>query len=175
MIKTKLILTFIVLTLAAVVLFGQSAGNRGYIVEIGDSCPDFSMTLANGKTVTLATLKDKIFMLQFTASWCSVCRKEMPHIEREIWQQYKDQGLVVIGVDRDEPLAVVQKFAQEMKISYPLALDPGAEIFKKFAFENSGVTRNVLVNRDGKIVHLTRLYDKAEFHELVNHIGELFQ
>ena len=92
MIKTKLILTFIVLTLAAVVLFGQSAGNRGYIVAVGDPCPDFTMTLANGKTVTLAALKGKVFMLQFTASWCSVCRKEMPQIEREIWQQYKGSG-----------------------------------------------------------------------------------
>ena len=166
---------FSITVLTLVVLFSQQTGNRGYIVEVGDQCPDFSMTLADGKSITLNDMKGKVFMLQFTASWCSVCRKEMPHIESEIWQQYKDQGLVVIGVDRDEPLEVVQNFAKEMKISYPLALDPGSEIFKKFAFENSGVTRNILVDRDGKIIHLTRLYDEAEFHGLVKHIGELIQ
>ena len=53
----------------------------GYIVKIGQQVPDFSMTTADGKTVRMADLKGKIVMLQFTASWCSVCRKEMPHIE----------------------------------------------------------------------------------------------
>jgi peroxiredoxin len=154
-------------------LLSQS-GNCGYIVEVGEDCPDFQIILTDGKTINLTDLKGKPFMLQFTASWCSVCREEMPHIEKDIWQTYGKKGLVVIGVDRDEPLDVVQKFARDMKISYPLALDPGAKIFKKFAFENSGVTRNVLVDRNGKIVYLTRLYNEVEFNGLLQHIDRMF-
>ncbi len=54
-------------------------------------------------------------MLQFTASWCSVCRQEMPFIEKEIWQEKKSSGLSVIGIDRDEPADKVLKFQKDMK------------------------------------------------------------
>tara|TARA_Y100000758_G_C15829645_1_gene341461 strand:- start:72 stop:632 length:561 start_codon:yes stop_codon:yes gene_type:complete len=106
-------------------------------------------------------------MLQFTASWCSVCRKEMPHIEKEIWNIYKEFGLKVIGIDKDEPLETVQNFAKETHITYPLALDPKAEIFSLFAKKESGVTRNVIINPEGKIVFLTRLYDPIEFENMI--------
>ncbi|GIR41948.1 MAG: hypothetical protein CM15mP52_1780 [Candidatus Neomarinimicrobiota bacterium] len=64
------------------------------------------------------------------------------------------KGVVLIGVDRDEPLDVVLKFQKEMGTTYPLALDPGANIFGLFADKNSGVTRNVVIDQNGKIVFL---------------------
>ena len=57
---------------------------RGYIVEVGDIAPDFEMALPNGERVQLSSLRGKVVMLQFTASWCGVCRKEMPYIEKDI-------------------------------------------------------------------------------------------
>lgn len=148
------------------------ADTQGYIVTIGDQAPsDFELVLANGRKTTLRALRGKVVVLEFTASWCSVCREEMPHLEREVWQAYKDKGLVLIGVDRDEPLEIVQKFAREMHITYPLALDPGAGIINRFAEQNAGVTRNVVIDPHGKIVLLTRLYDPAEFATMVDEIG----
>ncbi|MFQ6613558.1 MAG: TlpA disulfide reductase family protein [Fidelibacterota bacterium] len=147
--------------------------SRGYIVRVGDPCPDVEIQLTDGTFIKTAELRGKVLMLQFTASWCSVCRKEMPHIEAEIWKPYRDHGLVLIGVDRDEPVDTVKAFAREMKITYPLGLDPGAEIFGLFADKESGVTRNVIVDRKGIIVMLTRLYDEAEFQAMVKKIGEL--
>ena len=149
--------------------------NRGYIVETGQKAPLFETTLANGETFNLAAQKGKVVMLQFTASWCGVCRKEMPHIEKEIWQKYKDKGLVLVGIDRDEPLETVNEFSVQTGISYPLALDPGAKIFSLFAEKEAGVTRNVLIDREGKIVFLTRLFNEAEFSSLVKKIDELMQ
>lgn len=138
----------------------------GYIVKVGDMAPDFTIKEAGGKTYKLSDLKGKVVMLQFTASWCSVCRTEMPFIEKEIWQEKKNSGLVVIGIDRDEPEDKVLKFKKDIKISYPLALDPGADIFGLFAQKEAGVTRNVIINRSGKIIFLTRLYDRREFDEM---------
>ena len=57
---------------------------RGFIVKIGDTSPDFSMEYLDGSIKNLSDYRGQIVMLQFTASWCSVCRKEMPHIENEI-------------------------------------------------------------------------------------------
>jgi len=148
--------------------------DRGYIVKTGDIAPaDFELVLNDGTKTSLKQLRGKVVILQFTASWCSVCREEMPHLEKEIWQAYKDKGLVLIGVDRDEPLEKVQGFHQGMNISYPLALDPGADIFGRFANKKSGVTRNVVIDRDGKIVYLTRLYDKQEFASMVKAVDAL--
>ncbi len=148
--------------------------DRGYIVKVGDQAPsNFELKLADGTTTSLKALRGKVVILQFTASWCSVCRQEMPHLEKDIWQAYKDKGLVLIGVDRDEPLEKVKGFYQEMKISYPLALDPGADIFGLFANKKSGVTRNVVINKDGKIVYLTRLYDTQEFASMLKAVDAL--
>ena len=62
------------------------ADKAGYIVKVGDMAPDFEMTLTDGTKVKLSSLRGKVVMLQFTASWCGVCRKEMPFIESDIWQ-----------------------------------------------------------------------------------------
>ena len=151
-----------------------NADSRGYLVKVGDKAPDdFELVLQDGKKTTLKELKGKIVILQFTASWCKVCREEMPYLEKDIWQAYKGKDVVLIGVDRDEPLEVVQKFHKDMNITYPLALDPEAKIFQKFADKKAGVTRNVVIDRDGTIKFLTRLYDKEEFALLVENVKEL--
>jgi peroxiredoxin len=139
---------------------------NGYIVRTGDKAPDFTINEAGGKTYKLSDLRGKVVMLQFTASWCSVCRTEMPFIEREIWQEMESSGLVVIGLDRDEPLEKVLKFREEIGITYPLALDPAADIFGLYAVKEAGVTRNVIIDRTGKIIFLTRLFERKEFDEM---------
>jgi peroxiredoxin len=137
-----------------------------YYVKIGDLAPDFIIHEAEGKTYRLSELRGKVVMLQFTASWCSVCRKEMPFIEKEIWQPKKSSGLVIIGIDRDEAAGKVTDFRKAVPVTYPLALDPGAEIFSMFARKDAGVTRNVIIGRNGKIIFLTRLFDRDEFNKM---------
>lgn len=156
-------------------LLAQEADEVGYIVKDGDMAPQFTMTLTDGSQVSMADLKGKIVLLQFTASWCSVCRKEMPFLEEEVWQVYKDKGLVLIGIDRDEPMETVKKFAEKMKITYPLALDPNADIFGMFALKKSGVTRNVIIDREGKIAFKTRLFNREEFDLMKAKIKELIE
>jgi peroxiredoxin len=137
-----------------------------YLVKVGDMAPDFEIKEAGGKSYRLSDLRGKVVMLQFTASWCGVCRTEMPFIEKEIWIPGKESGLAVIGIDRDEPLDKVVRFAQDMKISYPLALDPGAGIFGLYALKEAGVTRNVVIDRTGRIIFLTRLFERDEFNQM---------
>jgi peroxiredoxin len=140
--------------------------DTGYLVKVGDISPDFKINETGGRTYKLSELKGKVVMLQFTASWCSVCRTEMPFIEKEIWQEKKNAGLIVIGIDRDEPLEKVIGFKKDIRITYPLALDPGADIFGLFAQKEAGVTRNVIIGRNGKIIFLTRLYKQDEFNKM---------
>ena len=152
------------------------ADSVGYIVKLGDVAPDFTCTLTDGKEVKLSDLRGKVVMLQFTASWCGVCRKEMPFIEKDIWLKHKDNpNFALIGIDRDEPVETVLKFAETTGVTYPLALDPGADIFAKYALRESGITRNVLIDKEGNIVMLTRLYKPQEFESLVQKIDEMLK
>lgn len=146
----------------------------GYIVKVGDVAPDFEMQLTDGTKQKLSDLRGKVVMLQFTASWCGVCRKEMPFIEIDIWLKHKENpNFALIGIDRDEPLETVIEFGKKTGITYPMALDPGADIFAKYADRQAGITRNVLVDKDGKIVMLTRLYNEEEFAALCKKIDEM--
>jgi peroxiredoxin len=147
---------------------------RGYLVKVGDPAPDdFTLKLTDGTTTTLKALKGKVVVLQFTASWCEVCREEMPHLEADVWKANKDKNFILIAVDRDQPLDTVKRFKKEMQLTYPFALDPGANIFGRFSDKNSGVTRNVVIDRDGKIAFLTRLYTPEEFSVMVKVINGL--
>jgi peroxiredoxin len=147
--------------------FGQTKDDRAYLVKVGDKAPNFTMKLTNGKTMKLSDLKGKVVMLQFTASWCSVCRKEMPFIEKDIWQKHKSNpNFALLAVDRDEPLQTVVKFAKDIPVTYPFGLDPHADIFALYAVRDAGITRNVIIDKTGKIVFLTRLYDVAEFNKM---------
>jgi len=154
------------LSLSQSIAQGTKPDNEGYIVRVGQKAPDFLIKEAGGKTYRLSDLKGKVVMLQFTASWCSVCRKEMPFIESEIWQEKKSEGLVVIGIDRDEPEDKVLKFKKDIAVTYPLALDPRADIFGLFAEKEAGVTRNVIIDKKGKIIFLTRLFEREEFDQM---------
>ena len=149
------------------------SGDRGYIVEVGDMAPDFEMEFTDGQKTKLSELQGQIVILQFTASWCSVCRLEMPHLEKDVWQKYKDQNVLLIGVDRDEPLETVIAFQKKIGTTYPLALDPGANIFGLFANKEAGVTRNVLIDKTGKIVFLTRLFEEEEYQEMLSVLKKL--
>ena len=142
-----------------------------FIVKVGDQAPDFEIELIDGQKVRLSDLKGRIVMLQFTASWCGVCRREMPEIEKQIWQPHKDDaGFVLIGIDRDEPLETVRKFMQQTKVTYPLGLDPDALIFSKYALKDAGITRNILIDENGKIVRVTRSFKEDEFKALADDI-----
>jgi peroxiredoxin len=163
--KLITVATAVMMTIAA---FSQEQKvyEHDYLVRIGDEAPDFTVREAGGESYSISELRGKVVMLQFTASWCGVCRQEMPFIEAEIWKPGKIEGLVVIGIDRDEPEATVAKFREDMNITYPLALDPGADIFGLYALKEAGVTRNVIIDRQGKIIFLTRLFDRQEFDKM---------
>ena len=147
--------------------------DRGYIVKVGDMAPDFDIEYTDGKIVKLSDLKGKLVILQFTASWCGVCRQEMPHIESEIWLKHKDNpNFAFIGIDLKEDKETTDKFAADMNVTYPITLDVTGAKFELFAAKGAGVTRNIVIDKDGKIIMLTRLYDEAEFASMVTLIDD---
>ena len=80
-----------------------------------------------------------------------------------------------MAIDRDEPLQTVLKFIESTKITYPVGLDPKAAIFARYAQREAGITRNVIIDKTGKIVMLTRLYNEEEFGKMKAIIRDLLK
>jgi thiol-disulfide isomerase/thioredoxin len=90
--KTILIAAFSLLLGFSAAVQAQTVYEHNYLVKVGDTAPDFTIREAGGESYRLSDLRGKVVMLQFTASWCSVCRKEMPYIQDEIWKPGKSRG-----------------------------------------------------------------------------------
>jgi peroxiredoxin len=153
---------------------GQTRPDKyGFIVRVGQTAPDFTIHYADGrKSEKLSDLRGEVVVLQFTASWCGVCRQEMPHLEA-LWQRLKNKHFRLIGIDLKESREKTLSFARTMKITYPLALDSDGAIFYRYAAKNAGVTRNIVIDKSGKIVYLTRLYDEEIFAGMVKKLEEM--
>lgn len=160
-------IVFIALLIFAQISFAQEDATRGYKVKVGEQSPTLDFQLLDGTPISNQNLKGKVVVLQFTASWCSVCIKEMPHLETEVWQKFKNEDFILIGIDLKEERAKVDKFIAKMKVTYPFTIDKDGSLFESFTLPNAGVTRNIVLDKNGKIIFLSRLYDKKEFTEMV--------
>lgn len=145
----------------------------GFTVKTGETAPDFTIELTDGSTLDLNSLSGKTILLQFLSTTCPVCREESPAIENEIWQEHKDnEDFYLLGIDLMEEKEAVTKYIDELHLTYPIGLDRDGKIFRLYAKENSGVTRNILIGKNGKILMLTRLFEREEFEKLKQAIEE---
>jgi peroxiredoxin len=109
---------------------------------------DFTLTDLQGKVWHLQDLKGKVVLVNFWATWCPPCRKEMPDLDA-LYNKFKDQGFVVLAIS-DEESAKVSPYIAEHKISYPVMLDAGRKVNDAFIVE--GIPKSFVYDRDGKLV-----------------------
>lgn len=101
----------------------SDTGPVGTAIEVGALAPDFSLTSLTGEPVRLSDFRGRPVVLNFWATWCSPCLKEMPALE-QIWQQGGAGNVVVLGVDQGESIQRVQSFVEDkVDISFPILLD----------------------------------------------------
>ena len=111
--------------------------------------PDFSVKTLDGAALKLSTLKGKVVLLDFWATWCPPCRAEIPHF-KELYTQYKGKGLEVIGLALDEQgESAVRPFAQQNGINYPLAA--GTQALAQAYGGILGIPTTFLIDKQGRI------------------------
>lgn len=97
--------------------------------QVGFSAPDFTLQTLKNNKITLSSLRGKVVLVNVWASWCPPCKAEMPAMER-VYQTYKDQGFVILGVDSTSQDAIsrVESFVKENQITFPILLDKSGEV-----------------------------------------------
>ena len=109
---------------------------------------DFTLSDLRGKEWNLRELRGKVVLVNFWATWCPPCRKEMPDLDA-LYRRFGKQGLVILGIS-DEDAGKVESFLAEHPVSYPVLLDPGRKVNEEFQVD--GIPKSFVYGRDGKLV-----------------------
>jgi len=129
---------------------------------------DFTLVDLTGKSWHLRDLKGKVVLVNFWATWCPPCRKEMPDLQA-LYDKYKDQGFLVLSIS-DEKTAKVAPFIVERKITYPVLLDPGRKVNDAFVIE--GIPKSFVYDRGGRLVAQSiDMRTRNQFQEMLAQAG----
>ncbi len=131
-------------------VFGVALARQNQKVQpTAGPAPDFTVTTFDGETITLSELRGQVVVINFWASWCGPCRDEAPALEN-IWQQYRDRGVVMLGVTYADADAKSLAFIDEFNMTYPNAPDRGTRI-SDMLYHIQGVPETFVVDRSGNI------------------------
>lgn len=121
--------------------------------EIGAQAPDFALRDLRGNEIRLSEFRGRTVLLTFWATWCGPCRLEMPAFE-DRYQELKDDGFIVLGVNYDEPVEDVRTLRDELGLSFPLLLDPGGSVQRLYRIR--GYPSSIFVDPQGvvRVVHI---------------------
>jgi len=129
---------------------------------------DFTLTDLQGKAWTLQALRGKVVLVNFWATWCDPCRREMPDLET-LYRRFKNQGLVVLAISDDDADKVKQLIV-EKRFTYPVLLDPGRKVTDLFRIE--GIPKSFVYDRDGKLVaQAIDMRTRGQFLEMLAQAG----
>lgn len=126
---------------------------RKEVPEVGQKAPEIELTDINGKTIKLSSLKGKVVLIDFWASWCGPCRKENPYTV-EIYNTYKDKGFTVFSVSIDQNKDKWLKAVEKDELIWPYhVIDPKGWYGKSAtAYNVEAIPATFLIDRDGTIV-----------------------
>jgi peroxiredoxin len=146
--------------LLAPYLAAEDHGNRpGTLTRVGESSPDFELATVEGTPFRTADLRGKVIVLNFFATWCGPCQKELPQLQ-EIWDDLKaEDDFRMLAVGREESNESLEALRKERGFTLPMASDPNASVYRQFATQS--IPRTYLISRQGTIVYQwTGAYDE---------------
>jgi peroxiredoxin len=111
--------------------------------------PDFTLRGLDGQAYRLVDLRGKVIFLNLWATWCPPCRDEMPSMER-LHQRFQGPDFVILAVSEDENSAPVRAFAEEMKLSFAILLDPNGDVPSRYRI--TGYPETFVIDRNGQVI-----------------------
>jgi peroxiredoxin len=134
--------------------------------KVGDPAPTFNFYLDKEKIANLADYKGKIVVLDFWATWCPPCRLELPRVQKEIWEKYKDNPkFALFAFDRAEGWDKTLPFKAQNHYTFPMLPDADRKIYSLYATQY--IPRTVVIGEDGRIIYQSMGYLEKDFNELL--------
>lgn len=165
---------------------GQDGGHHGAatpvldpfekagVVELkeGQPAPGVTLLTLDGGGASLTDHRDKLVVLNFWATWCQPCTVEMPSLEA-LWQRYRDRGLIVVGVsvDRGAPKALLEPYVRNLKLTFPILLDPDSKTSDRWRV--TALPATFLVRPGGEVAGMAmgaREWNSDEMRALVERL-----
>lgn len=163
-----------ILVLLAFFAINTFAQDEFTLVKEGDSAPDFSISMEDGSVKKLSDMKGKVIWINFFANWCPPCRKELPHLEKDVFEKLKtNKNFEVLVIGREHDWETVNKFKADNNYSLPFYPDPERDIFSKYAKQN--IPRNFIIDKDGKIAVASIGFEEEEFNKIIEKVENLLQ
>jgi peroxiredoxin len=136
---------------AGVAAFVLTREPSGPSLRSGTLAPAFSLPVAGGAELTLASLRGRVVFVNFWATWCAPCRQEAPSLER-LYRSLRDEGFEVLAISIDAPAddAAVEAFTREFELTFPIPRDTAKRVYD--AYRASGVPETFLVDRQGRVL-----------------------
>ena len=156
------------LGMAASVLLAMTASAG----ELSGPAPQFSLMSRNGEQVSLADLKGQVVMINFWATWCGPCRREMPHLEA-LHQRYANLGFTLLGVNVEEDTSGVEKFLKDTPVSFEVLYDPANKV--SALYDVVAMPSTVMVDREGNLRFMHSGYQSGFEHEYQAQIRALLR
>jgi thiol-disulfide isomerase/thioredoxin len=131
---------------------------------------DFSLPVRNGDAVSLSGLKGQVVLINFWATWCGPCRKEMPLLE-QIQKKYAPLGFTLLGVNVEEDTTMMEAFLKDVPVTFPILLDPANGISK--LYNVSAMPSTVIVDRKGNIRYVHQGYqpgDEGKYQDVIRQL-----
>ena len=128
---------------AALVPPGMGVGT-----EEGKLAPNFLLETLDGKEMRLSDLREQAVVINFWATWCRPCRKEIPELVAA-YNSYRERGLVILGVNLQEGKGIVRPFAEEFGMNFPVLIDRDGEVGDEFRI--LGLPTTYFVDRGGVV------------------------
>ncbi|MDD2571117.1 MAG: TlpA disulfide reductase family protein [Bacteroidales bacterium] len=144
------------------------------VLKLGEDMPEFTILSLEGKELSSEELYGKVVLINFFATWCPPCKRELPELEKEVWTKYKDrEDFVLMIISREEVSGKVLEFVKENKYAMPFYLDPKREVYNLFATKN--IPRNYLFDKQGRLMLHSMGFKQSEFDTMVSEIEELLK
>lgn len=150
------------------VLAASSVKAQGPIPNITDSRLDFTVTSLKGDSIKLSSLKGKVVLLDFWASWCAPCRFSNKHLVK-LYSKYKDKGLEILGVSLDDESKDWKKAVTKDKITWMQGIDTGGwEALAAIKWQVDALPSSFLINKDGDVVAIN--LEKGELEKKIKEL-----
>jgi thiol-disulfide isomerase/thioredoxin len=160
------------LLLAVAALTAPLLGNAvsGGALTDGAMAPGFQLDSMAGKALNLNELRGEVVLLNFWASWCGPCRKEMPILE-QLYKQYQPKGVTLVGVNVEPSSDDARKWLQSTPVSFPILFDRDSTVSKLYQVQ--GMPNTVILDRKGRVRYIHRGYKPGEENEYLDQIRAL--